>query len=80
MTRTATPTTGNTAIAIRASTHSRRNMTVSRAAIVPTCRTAITSTVEERRARRFTSVTTRAIRSPECREAKNDSGIDWMCA
>ncbi len=36
MVRTATPTAGKTAIAIRASTHSRRNITVRSAAIVPT--------------------------------------------
>ena len=43
--------------------------------MVPTWRTAITSTVEERRASRLTSVTTRVISSAEWSEAKNDSGM-----
>ena len=38
---------GKTATAIRASTHSRTNMTTSRATMVPTWRTAITSTVDD---------------------------------
>ena len=80
MARTATPTAGNTAIAIRASTHSRRNITTIKATMVPTCRTAITSTVEDRRASRFTSTITRVISSAECREAKKASGMEWMCA
>ncbi len=40
----------------------------------------MTSTVEDRRASRLTSVTTRVISSAEWSEAKNASGIDWMWA
>jgi hypothetical protein len=50
---------------MRASTHSRANITTSSAMMVPTWRTAITRTVEESRASRFTSVTTRAMSSAE---------------
>ena len=78
--RMVTPTRGKTAIAIKVSSHSRRNMTTSSAMMVPTWRTAITSTVEESRARRLTSVTTRVISSAECSEAKKASGMDWMWA
>ena len=65
---------------MRASRHSRTNMTDSSATTIAIWRTAITSTVDETRASRFTSVTTRDISSAECRSAKNDSGICWMCA
>ena len=67
-------------MAIRVSSHSRRNMTMSSATMVPTWRTAITRTVEESRARRLTSVTTRVMSSAECSEAKKASGMDWMWA
>ena len=77
--RTATPTNGKTITAIRASRHSRTSMTDSSAITIATCRKAITSTVDDTRARRLTSVTTRDISSAECRSAKNDSGMAWMC-
>ena len=48
--------------------------------MVPAWRTAMTSTVEDSRARRLTSVTTRDIRSAECSEAKKASGMPWMWA
>ena len=47
--------------------------------MVPTWRTAITRTVEDSRARRFTSVTTRAISSAEWSDLKKASGMPWMC-
>ena len=75
-----TPAAGKIATAIRARAHSRANMTTSSATMVATWRTAITRTVEERRASRFTSLTTRVISSAECSEAKKDSGMPWMCA
>ena len=79
MARTAIPTNGKTTSAMRASRHSRTNMTVTSAMTMATCRTAITMTVEDTRASRLTSVITRDIRSAECTSAKNDSGICWMC-
>ncbi len=54
-------------------------MTVARATTITVCLIVITMTVDDRRARRFTSVTTRDISSAECRLVKNDSGICWMC-
>ena len=64
---------------MRASRHSRTNITPTSAATIATCRTAITSTVEDTRASRLTSVITRDMRSAEWRSEKNDSGIIWMC-
>ena len=77
--RTVTPTKGKMTSAIRASRHSRTSMTDSSAMTIAICRKAITSTVEDTRASRLTSVTMRDISSAECRPAKNDSGMLWMC-
>ena len=48
--------------------------------IVPSRRTVSTSRSEARRAIRPTSLTTRALSSPECSEVKNASGMPWMWA
>ena len=77
--RTATPMNGNTSRAMTASRHSRTNITVTSAATIATWRTTITSTVDDTRASRLTSVMTRDMRSAECRSEKNDSGMPWMC-
>jgi len=79
MDRTATPTKGNTTSAMRAKRHSRTSMTMTSAITIATCRMAMTMTVDDTRASRFTSVITRDMRSAECTSAKNDSGICWMC-
>jgi len=78
MDRTATPTNGKTTSAMRASRHSRTNMTVTSAITIATCRIAITMTVDDTRASRLTSVMTRDMRSAEWTSLKNDSGICWM--
>jgi hypothetical protein len=52
-------------------------MTVVSATTITIWRIVITSTVEDRRARRFTSVTTRDISSAVWRLVKNDS--DMRC-
>ena len=65
-------------MAMTASRHSRTTITESSATIISTWRNVITSTVDDTRASRFTSVTMRDISSAECRSAKNDSGICWM--
>ena len=80
MTRTVTPTKGNTTTAIRARTHSRRIMTPRSATIVKTWRIAMTITVEESRARRLTSLVMRDMSSAEWRSVKKESGMPWMWA
>jgi hypothetical protein len=60
------PSTGKITTAISASTHSRMNITVRSATMVPTWRTTMTSTVEDSLASRLTSLTTRVISSAEC--------------
>ena len=79
MARTITEMNGNANSAKRVSTQSRDTMTAVRAMIVPTCRSAMTSTVEDSRARRFTSMMTRDVSSALWTSLKNASGIRWMC-
>ena len=69
---------GTAISAVSVSAHSRTIITERSATIVPTCRTAISRTLDESRARRLTSFKIRDIRSPECTSEKNESGWDWM--
>ena len=78
MTRTAAPMNGKARRAKSVSRHSRANMTVTSATIEPTCRIAMTSTVDDSRASRPTSRMTREVSSAECTSLKNASDSPWM--
>ena len=79
MRRTASAMNGTASSAISVRRHSRAIITVPSASTMATWRITMTSAVDDTRDSRLTSLITRDISSAECRSAKNDSGMRWMC-